>query len=332
MSEELDPLLRALGEVERDDQRRHPHAWEAALAGLTPAGQVAAERAAIDPPDEHAAFVAMFSRPVDAAEIDALVARAGALVRTKPGATTSAVAGTPVATSPTSAARGPDATSSAPTAARSPDATTSAPTAARSPVATSPTTAARSPDATTSAPTAARSPDATTSAPTNAGPAPVVPLRRRTTIAVAVVLAIAAALVLWRLPGEAPRGERIAYSLTVRNETVKTTRSSGPAAGPARYRVDSQIDWVLSPATPQREAVELRVEARDAGGQAQTLAPAFTRSPEGALRVRGRLGELLPLAPGRWRLRFVVGSAAALARGEGEALAEDLEIDVLAPG
>lgn len=294
MSEELDPLLRALGEVERDDQRRHPHAWEAALAGLTPAGQVAAERAAIDPPDEHAAFVAMFSRPVDAAEIDALVARAGALVRTRPGATTSAVAGTPVASSPT--------------------------------------TAARSPDATTSAPTNARSPDATSSAPTNAGPAPVVPLRRRTTIAVAVVLAIAAALVLWRLPGEAPRGERIAYSLTVRNETVKTTRSSEPAAGPARYRVDSQIDWVLSPATPQREAVELRVEARDAGGQAQTLAPAFTRSPEGALRVRGRLGELLPLAPGRWRLRFVVGSPAALARGEGEALAEDLEIDVLAPG
>lgn len=288
MSEELDPLLRALGEVERDDQRQHPHAWEAALAGLAPAGQVAAERAAIDPPDEHAAFVAMFSRPVDAAEIDGLVARAEALVRTSPGATTSPVAVTPVASSPaTSEARRSDA----------------------------------------------RRSDATTPAPTHAGPAPVVPLlRRRTTIAVAAMLAIAAALVLWRLPGEAPRGERIAYSLTVRNETVKTTRSSEPAAGPARYRVDSQIDWVLSPATPQREAVELRVEARDAGGQTQTLAPAFTRSPEGALRVRGRLGELLPLAPGRWRLRFVVGSAVALARGEGEALAEDLEIDVLAPG
>lgn len=276
MSQELDPLLRALAEVERDDQARYPHAWEAAVAGRRPAAEVAAERAAIDLPHEHATFVAMFSRPVEDAEVDGLIERMGALARTRPGGRIPVVPGvtTPLANGGAVATPG-----------------------ARLRL------------------------------------APAVPRwRRRGTLAVAAALAIAAAVVLWRLPAAGPRGERVAYSLTVRNETVKTTRSTEPAAGPDRYRADSQIDWVFSPATPQGEAVELRVEARDADGRAQTLTPPSTRSPEGALRVRGRLGELLPLAPGRWQLRFVVGTAAALARDEGEVVRERLEIELLPPG
>ena len=82
MSEEQDPLLRALGEVERDYQIRYPKAWEPAVAGKVPAADVAAERASFDPAEEHAAFVAMFSRPVRDAEVEGLVGRVAAVVST----------------------------------------------------------------------------------------------------------------------------------------------------------------------------------------------------------------------------------------------------------
>lgn len=225
MSEPNDPLLRALGEVERDLERRHPGEWEDVLAGRASAEATAARRAALDPPDEHAAFSAMFGAPIDEAEVERLVARASQQL---------------------------------------------------------------------AAPAAA---------PT---PANVAPLRRKLGIAVAAVLAIAAALVLWRLPGEAPRGAQIAYALTVRNQAIEPVRSSDPAPGVATYRGDSEIDWVLSPETATTAAVTLRAIAR-ADGRALTLTPTFTRSPAGALRLRGRLDEALPgLPPGRWQLRFTV--------------------------
>ena len=41
MSDEHDPLLRALGEVERDYQVRYPKAWEPVLAGKRTAAEVA---------------------------------------------------------------------------------------------------------------------------------------------------------------------------------------------------------------------------------------------------------------------------------------------------
>ena len=153
-------------------------------------------------------------------------------------------------------------------------------------------------------------------------------------VAVAAVtvigVAIAAAVLLWQAPAQVvPRGERIAYSLTVRNETVRSTRSSDAAEPVAKYRRDSQIDWVLSPATPQRAAVELRVEARAASGAVTVLTPAVKRSQEGALRLRGVFGELLPLAPGAWTLKLSVGTSEALAQGEGEVVGEEMAIEVL---
>lgn len=264
MSDEQDPLLRALGEVERDYQIRYPKAWEPVVAGKRPAADVAAEREGVDPPDEQAEFLAMFAKPVSDAEVDGLVGRVAAVVSTLQ-----------VATEPPGGAR------------------------------------------------------------PRVKPAPVVVplLRRRGTIAaVAVtVMAIAAAVVLWQLPEQVgPRGERIAYALTVRNETVKSTRSSDAAVGVAKYYGDSQIDWVLSPATPQRAPVQVRVEAKAADGAVMVLMPAATRSGEGALRVRGKFGELMPLAPGRWGLKFVVGTGEELERGEGEVVGEVMEIEVLA--
>lgn len=82
MSDEQDPLLRALGEVERDYQIHYPKAWELVLAGKRTAGEVADERAGIDLADEHATFVAMFSKPVSEAEVEALVGRVAAVVST----------------------------------------------------------------------------------------------------------------------------------------------------------------------------------------------------------------------------------------------------------
>ena len=261
MSDEHDPLLRALGEVERDYQVRYPKAWEPVLAGKRTAAEVADERAGIDAPEEHAAFVAMFSKPVSEAEVEGLVGRVAAVVSTLQ-----------VATAPPPGPR--------------------------------------------------------------PKPAPVVvPLYRRTSTLAAVTVigvAIAAAVLLWQAPAQVvPRGERIAYSLTVRNETVRSTRSSDAAEPVAKYRRDSQIDWVLSPATPQRAAVELRVEARAASGAVTVLTPAVKRSQEGALRLRGVFGELLPLAPGAWTLKLSVGTSEALAQGEGEVVGEEMAIEVL---
>lgn len=46
-----------------------------------------------------------------------------------------------------------------------------------------------------------------------------------------------------------------------------------------------------------------------------TLIPVFTRSSAGALRLRGRLAEVLPgLPPGRWQLRFMVDAREVGAR------------------
>lgn len=257
MSDEQDPLLRALGEVERDYQIHYPKAWEPVVAGKRPAADVAAEREGVDPPEEQAAFVAMFSKPVSDAEVEDLVGRAAAVVSTLQ----------------------------------------------------------------------------VEAAPPGGGRPRVVPMGRRRGTVVAVIgvaMAIAAAVVLWQMPTQGPREERIAYVLTVRNETVKMTRSSDAGSGPAKYRKDSQIDWVLSPATPQRAAVELRVEARAASGEVTVLAPTVSRSSEGALRLRGTFGELLPLAAGRWGLRFLVGTSEDLGRGDGELVGEGMEIELMA--
>ena len=229
-----DPLLRALGEVERDHEQRDPAEWEDVLAGRVPAATAAAARAGVDPPEEHAAFAAMFGAPIGDAEVEQLVARAS------------------------------------------------------------------------------RSLAEEASQPATRN---VVPLRRRVQIAAAVVLAIAAALVLWRLPGEAPRGTPIAYALTVRNQATLPVRSSDAATEVAHYRGDSEIDWVLSPEATTADEVTLQVVARADDGHEVTLTPVFTRSSAGALRLRGRLAEVLPgLPPGRWQLRFVVDAREVGAR------------------
>lgn len=302
MNEPLDPLLRALGDVERDHDARYPADWERVVAGDAAAGPVAAARAAVDPPAEHAVFVDMFSRPASDADIDALVERAAAVLAAP------ADAGKPARAS-LDARPGPTASEPA-----------------RASLDARP------------------GPTASEPAPAPAGTdAPVISLadRRRGLALAGVVLALAAAVALWRFNGSQPSPALTGYSVTVRNSTLQELRGDEPAAAVDRYRPDSELDWVISPERTVAGAVELRALARAADGRSELLAPPFTRTPAGALRIRGRLDAVLRLAAGRWRLTLLVAPegaapgapdqvAPAVAAGRAVEVAPPLEIEVVA--
>lgn len=272
MNEPLDPLLRALGEVERDLERRHPAAWERALAGEADPEDVAAARAAIDAPEEQAVFKDMFSKPASEAELEALIGRAAAVLG------------------------GAKVEAATPTKVEVP-------------------------------------------APEVAKVIPLAPRRSRVLAAASIVTAIAAAVLLWRFTAIAPQADFGAYGLTVRDSAVQALRSTDTKAEVSRYRLDSEIDWVLSPEREVGRVVDLRVVARAPGGWEELIVPVFTRSPAGALRLRGRLADVLPVKPGRWRLAFVVsaagqapeaaaGVAGAVKDGQAIVLPATLEVEI----
>jgi hypothetical protein len=165
--------------------------------------------------------------------------------------------------------------------------------------------------------------------------------RRRLLVAAAAALAIAAALV-WRATAPAPAPMLGPYSVTVRDTPVQALRSDASDGPVARYRLDSEVDWVLSPEREVAGAVALQVLARAPTGSQELVTPVFTRSPAGALRIRGPLATVLPLAPGRWQLAFVVSGAGnrpeaasqvAQAQADGRALVlpQRIEIEIEAP-
>lgn len=254
MNDHLDPLLRALGEVERDLERRHPAAWEDVVAGEADAEAVAAERAGLDPPDEHAVFKDMFSRPASDAEIEALVGRAAQALAGGPAEGVAVAQGSPAVVAGPAAEQGPAAEAAS-------------------------------------------------------NVVPLAPRRSRLLAAMSVAVAIAAAVVLWRVTMVAPALDLGVYGVTVRDDAVQAMRSTDTKAEVSRYRLDSEIDWVLSPEREVGRVVDLRVVARAAGGWEELVVPVFTRSPAGALRIRGRLADVLPLKPGRWQLAFVISAA-----------------------
>lgn len=256
MTDASDPLLAALAEIEREHVRRHPAAWEAVIAGEADPQAVAAERAALDPPEEHAILKDMFSRPASAAEIEALVERASAVLARPAAAKVVAL-----------------------------------------------------------------------------------PRRRRIFAVAGAALAIAAALLLWRSTAVAPALELGRYSLTTRDTAVQALRSSDDEGPVDRYRLDSEIDWVLSPEREVAGDVALQVLAVAPDGAQELITPVFTRSPAGALRIRGPLAAVLPLAPGRWQLSFVVSGAGrgpetasqvpqALADGVARAVPQRLTVEI----
>lgn len=190
--------------------------------------------------------------------------------------------------------------------------------------------------------------DANADADADASAAPVISLaeraarRRRGLLGGASALvAAAAALALWIQLGdpaarEGGEGEALVpYSLMVRNQELRPERSADAAhEGPARYRRDSAIHWVLRPdeAIARPEGLGLEIWAGEGAG-ARRLAPTagVTISEQGVVELRGTLGELLPLAPGRWSLRFVVGVDLGELKGEPPAAADDPRARVIGP-
>lgn len=313
MTEPLDPLLRALGAVERDLDARYPADWERVVAGEADPAAVAAARAGLDPPAEHTVFSDMFSEPASDADIDALVARAAAALAAPAGDSARPGAG-------------PGPAPPARTAGRAEAASVDQD---RARVAT--------------AASARQEPAAGSDPATN--DARVIPLasRRRAQTIAGVVLALAAAVTLWRFTAPPSSAALTGYTVTVRNSPLQELRGDEPAGPIARYRPDSELDWVISPERAVPEAVELRVLARAPDGRSELLAPPLSRSPAGALRIRGRLDAALPLAAGRWRLTLLVapegaapGAAdevsAALAAGRAVEVAPPLEIEIVAAG
>ncbi|MEZ4450570.1 MAG: hypothetical protein R3B09_13905 [Nannocystaceae bacterium] len=131
-------------------------------------------------------------------------------------------------------------------------------------------------------------------------------------------LAAAAVVLLWLRSGDPVATVALPeYGLVARNQTVQVERGDPPAEGPARYQAASEIDWVLAPEEPiaAATAVAILVEGR---GPAMLVRPPVERSQEGALRIRGRLGERLELPPGRYTLRFLIGPAEGLPEAPAE--------------
>ncbi|MGB1014972.1 MAG: hypothetical protein ACPG4T_12620 [Nannocystaceae bacterium] len=136
--------------------------------------------------------------------------------------------------------------------------------------------------------------------------------RRGRWIAGLTTLVAAAGLVVWLLPASPTTlGVQLPpYSLTVRNRTVATSRAGDDGNGPARYRPDSQVEWVVSPETQHSAAVGIAFLALSEPEAAST--PVFGRikkvqlQASGAVTIRGTVEELLGLPSGRWRVHLMV--------------------------
>lgn len=138
---------------------------------------------------------------------------------------------------------------------------------------------------------------------------------------VGVVLAVAAALLLWwGTQRPEPEPELIA--------ALPEFSISRLAAGPATHRAgddeipesielrpDDRIELTLTPAQPVREPVGLVIVARGAeGGPPILVRPerGVQVSPNGAIRIQASLSSLVTLSPGEWTLELLVGPTARL--------------------
>lgn len=168
--------------------------------------------------------------------------------------------------------------------------------------------------------------------------APVVQLgerkasRARLFAGLGVVLAIAAALVLWiAVPRPGPSDALPGYSITSLHGGDSAVRSDPQALD--RVLVlespDAPIDVVVSPAQAVAVPLAVTLVASGAGAAARMVGvEAAEISPSGAVRLRGPLSRFVALDRGAWELAIVVSprdhvpanAAAALAdRGLGRA-------------
>lgn len=154
--------------------------------------------------------------------------------------------------------------------------------------------------------------------------APVIDLaaRRRRALG-AVVVAIAAALVLGlalaslldREPNKPPQVAVLpAFATSELHGGPASTRSDDRPSALA-MAADDELDWIITPAEPPSHALELGLilEPREPVGEARWLpAPPATITESGVIRIRARLDELAPLAPGDHVLTLVIAEQGRL--------------------
>jgi hypothetical protein len=135
-----------------------------------------------------------------------------------------------------------------------------------------------------------------------------------------ILLAVAAALVLWRIIVSIPdfnQPQLASVSLpTYRLEADpghQQSRSVEPKPGLERhYRPQNNFRWIMKPAINVDEALDVRVFAFSDDGDARELAiPDRKVSPTGSVRLTGMVSDL-GLQPGHWRVVIVVGLPSAL--------------------
>ena len=166
---------------------------------------------------------------------------------------------------------------------------------------------------------------ATLDAPVPA-PVPARPRARGRMIWLAAGASLAAAalvLLVLRPRDEAPVASEAAslpgFELLVRNETVRTIRSTSDPEAIARYQPSSSVDWVIRPGRSVAPPLGLRVLAEASSPEVpppqrkRLLDPGVIEvSPRGVITLRGTLRDVLPLAAGRWSLRMIVAAPAGL--------------------
>lgn len=132
---------------------------------------------------------------------------------------------------------------------------------------------------------------------------------RRWVGSAAAVLAVAAAVLLFvRAPDDA---ELPRYALEVRSGEKVVRGEDVPTGDVTAYSNGAVFDFVLVPDAAVAEDVGLAVFVVGDGGTHVWDAP-YQRLDGGTFRVRGTVGDQLDLAPGTWRVVFLVGPPDAL--------------------
>lgn len=148
--------------------------------------------------------------------------------------------------------------------------------------------------------------------------AKVIPLWRRPMAWASVAAAAAVAFLLVqpiRGPSPQSQGSLPTFELEV-NGGLATQRSEGKVTGVPKYAADTEIEVVIRPQVRAKHPLAAKLFAFN-GEQGQLLSTPIEVADSGSVRLKGQVGEVLKLAPGTWRLVFVVGATEALPTSPG---------------
>lgn len=153
--------------------------------------------------------------------------------------------------------------------------------------------------------------------------APVIDLAARRRRTLSVVFALAAALVLAiGVMSLLDRGPSKPAQLAVLPAFATSELRGGQALtrsddrpGALTMAADDELDWIITPASPPRDAFELGLVIEPSAGEGRwlTTLPA-TITDSGVIRIRAALDELAPLTPGDHALTLVIAEQGQLPR------------------